>query len=40
MAQITLKGNPINTIGELPAVGSSAADFSLIGADLAPKKLS
>jgi len=39
MAQITLKGNPINTIGELPAVGSSAADFSLIGADLAPKNL-
>jgi len=39
MAQITLKGNPINTIGALTAVGNSAADFSLIGADLAPKTL-
>jgi thiol peroxidase len=39
MAQITLKGNPINTIGALTAVGNSAADFRLIGADLAPKTL-
>ena len=34
MAQITLKGNPINTVGELPAVGSPAPAFSLVGADL------
>ncbi|GAA2565299.1 thiol peroxidase [Mycolicibacterium diernhoferi] len=34
MAQITLKGNPINTVGELPAVGSPAPAFSLVGSDL------
>lgn len=34
MAQITLRGNPINTVGELPAVGSSAPAFSLVGTDL------
>jgi thiol peroxidase len=34
MAQITLRGNPINTVGELPAVGSSAPGFSLVGTDL------
>ena len=36
MAQITLRGNPINTVGELPAVGSPAPAFSLVGVDLAP----
>jgi thiol peroxidase len=35
MAQITLQGNPINTNGALPAVGSQAPDFSLTNADLA-----
>ncbi|WP_204079744.1 thiol peroxidase [Mycobacterium riyadhense] len=34
MAQITLRGNAINTVGELPAVGSSAPTFNLTGADL------
>ncbi len=34
MAQITLRGNPINTVGELPAVGSKAPGFSLTGTDL------
>ena len=34
MASITLKGNPINTIGDLPAVGSKAPAFKLTGADL------
>lgn len=34
MAQITLKGNPINTVGELPAVGSPGPAFSLVGSDL------
>ncbi len=34
MAQITLRGNPINTVGELPAVGSQAPGFSLTGTDL------
>lgn len=35
MASITLKGNPINTSGELPAVGAAAPDFALVGTDLA-----
>jgi thiol peroxidase len=36
MAQITLRGNPINTVGELPAVGSPAPAFTLTGTDLGP----
>jgi len=35
MAKITLKGNPINTSGDLPKVGGKAPDFKLTGADLA-----
>jgi thiol peroxidase len=34
MAQITLHGNPINTVGELPSVGSPAPAFNLVGTDL------
>lgn len=34
MAQITLGGNRINTVGELPAVGSPAPSFTLTGTDL------
>jgi thiol peroxidase len=34
MAQITLRGNPINTVGELPSVGSPAPAFTLTGTDL------
>lgn len=34
MAQITLKGNPVHTAGELPAVGAPAPDFTLTGTDL------
>jgi thiol peroxidase len=34
MAQITLRGNQINTVGELPAVGSPAPGFVLTGTDL------
>ncbi len=34
MAQVTLGGNPINTSGDLPAVGSAAPDFQLTGVDL------
>ncbi len=30
MANITLKGNPFRTNGELPAVGSTAPDFHLV----------
>ncbi len=40
MAQITLEGNPFNTVGELPAVGSQAADFTLTGTDLGDVTLS
>jgi thiol peroxidase len=34
MAQITLKGNPIQTVGDLPAVGAKAPDFTLTAGDL------
>src|SRR3954464_7206701 len=34
MAQITLGGNAINTVGDLPAVGSPAPKFTLTGSDL------
>jgi thiol peroxidase len=34
MAQVTLKGNPVHTNGELPAVGAKAPDFKLTGNDL------
>jgi thioredoxin-dependent peroxiredoxin len=36
MAQITMRGNPINTVGDLPAVGSPAPSFTLTGSDLSP----
>jgi thiol peroxidase len=34
MAQITLRGHAINTVGELPAVGAPAPGFALTGTDL------
>ena len=34
MAKITLQGNPINTSGDLPQVGTSAPDFILVDSDL------
>jgi thiol peroxidase len=34
MASITLKGTPLSTVGDLPEVGSTAPDFSLVGGDL------
>jgi len=34
MAQITLKGNPIHTSGNLPALHTKAPDFKLIDKDL------
>lgn len=34
MATVTLKGNPIQTSGELPPLGSKAPDFVLVGEDL------
>jgi thiol peroxidase len=39
MAQITLKGNPINTIGNLPEVGTKAPAFTLVKDDLSTKTL-
>ncbi|WP_026713433.1 thiol peroxidase [Flavobacterium daejeonense] len=40
MASITLGGNPINTVGELPKVGSKLADFKLVKNDLSVASLS
>lgn len=34
MAEITFRGNPIHTAGELPAVGSPAPAFTVTGPDL------
>ena len=34
MAQVTLKGNPVQVEGELPKVGAKAADFTLTAGDL------
>jgi thiol peroxidase len=34
MAKVTLKGNPFNTNGNLPAVGSKAPAFKLVKTDL------
>ena len=39
MATVTLKGNEIQTLGELPAVGSKAPNFSLTAGDLSAKTL-
>ena len=34
MAQTALRGTPVSTSGDLPAVGSKAPAFSLVGSDL------
>lgn len=34
MAKVTLKGNPVSTNGDLPAVGAQAPDFVLVNGDL------
>jgi thiol peroxidase len=34
MAEITFRGNPIHTVGELPGVGEPAPAFNLTGSDL------
>ncbi len=39
MAKITLQGNAIETIGELPAVGAAGPAFTLVKTDLAEVKL-
>jgi thiol peroxidase len=40
MAQITLQGNPVNTVGNLPETGSQAPEFTLVKNDLSEGKLS
>jgi thiol peroxidase len=40
MATVNLKGNPIKTAGNLPAVGSTAPDATVTGIDLQDKKIS
>lgn len=39
MAEVTLKGNPIQTVGNLPAVGTQAPDFRLVKQDLSELSL-
>lgn len=39
MADITLKGNPCHTNGDLPAAGSQAPDFTLVAPDLSDATL-
>jgi thiol peroxidase len=39
MAQTALQGNPVKLAGELPAVGSTAPDFTLVDKDLGDKSL-
>jgi len=34
MTTVTLRGNAVETTGSLPAIGSTAPDFTLVGADL------
>lgn len=39
MAKITIKGNPVETVGELPQKGSAAPDFSVVKSDLSEATL-
>lgn len=39
MAKITLQGNPINTNGDLPAIGTAAPDFTLTNGELSDVSL-
>ena len=39
MASITLKGNPVTTVGQLPEKGSTAKDFKLVKGDLSEASL-
>ena len=40
MATTAFKGNPVNTVGDLPAQGQAAPDFTVTGQDLSEVKLS
>ncbi len=39
MATITLKGNPVNTVAELPENGTAAPSFTLVNKDLSESNL-
>ena len=39
MAQTSMRGNPVNTAGDLPGAGSAAPAFTLTGKDLKPISL-
>ena len=39
MSSVTLKGNPVRVGGQLPAVGSKAPAFTLVGTDLSDRSL-
>lgn len=39
MANITLGGTPVTTVGELPEIGSQLSDFELVATDLSIKSL-
>ncbi|TWG92335.1 thiol peroxidase, atypical 2-Cys peroxiredoxin [Nocardioides sp. J9] len=39
MATTALGGNPVHTVGELPAVGAAAPSVELVGADFGPVSL-
>lgn len=39
MAQVTFKGNSVNTVGDLPQEGTRAPDFRLVGKDLSEVSL-
>lgn len=40
MTKVTLQGNPFNTRGDLPKVGTTAPDFTMVKNDLSEVKLS
>lgn len=40
MATTHFQGNPVNTVADIPAVGSKAPDFTLVGTDLSEVHLS
>ncbi len=40
MAQVTFKGSPVQTVGELPGIGSATPDFALVKQDLSETSLS
>src|ERR1035437_9456985 len=40
MSTVSLRGNPVNTSGNLPSIGSKAPDFHLVKQDLSTISLS